>query len=119
VQSKAEYAAFNRYVFEVVPVWQLGERTQLGLGAGMGLGFPVRTIDEPRVGESRLFVVPFTALGRFHVSKAVALEGTFRLLGPEHVYGYTPSPFFAGTPVRSSDTLWSTMLGLVGIRFWL
>ena len=119
MDENAEYLAFNRWALEAMPLWQLGQRTQLGVGMGVGLGFPVRTKDEPAVGKSRLFFIPLTALGRIQITRAVSIEGSFRLVGPEKVYRYEPSPLFAGTPVRTEDTLWSGMLGLVGVRVWL
>jgi hypothetical protein len=119
VEEDAEYLAFNRWVLEAMPMWQLGQRTQLGAGMGVGLGFPVRKVDEPAVGKSRLFFVPLTVLGRIQVSRALSIEGSFRVVGPEKVYRYEPSLFFAGTPERTEETLWSVMLGLVGVRVLL
>lgn len=119
IEDDAEYLPFNRWALEVVPLWQLGQRTQLGVGMGMGLGFPVRTRDEAAVGKSRLFWIPVTALARVQVSHAFSVEGSFRMMGPEKVYRYEPSPWFAGTPERTQDTTWSGMLGLVGLRLWL
>ncbi len=119
VEDEAEYLAFNRWMLEAVPLWQLGQRTQLGLGMGLGLGFPVRTDDVDAVGPSRLFFIPLSALGRVQLTRVVSLEGSFRVVGPEKVYRYEPSPFFAGTPERTDETLWSGMLGVLGVRVML
>ncbi len=119
VEDDAEYLPFNRWMLEALPLWQLGQRTQLGLGMGLGLGFPVRTDDVDAVGPSRLFFIPLSVLGRVQLTRVVSLEGSFRVVGPEKVYRYEPSPFFAGTPERTDETLWSGMLGVLGVRVML
>jgi hypothetical protein len=60
-----------------------------------------------------------SVLGRVQLTRAVSLEGSFRVVGPEKVYRYEPSPFFAGTPERTDETLWSGMLGVLGVRVML
>jgi hypothetical protein len=114
--DQATYLAFNRWVLEAVPMWQLGQRTQLGLGMGLGLGFPVLTEDEAALGGSRIFFVPLIAQGRIRISRVFSFEGTLRIVGPERVYRYEPAPHFAGSPTRTTETTWSAMLGLVGLR---